>query len=191
MVILLCSTYVADMSLAAMIVLFVATFAGMEVFAWAMHRYVMHGWLWSWHRSHHEPRDGLLERNDLFAVAFAAPAVVLIAVGSHAWPWALPVGLGVTAYGVVYAFFHDGLVHQRFPTGVTGRSVFWRRRIQAHRLHHAIHTREGCVSFGFLWVRPVRTLKAELVQKRIGSSKGAVAKAARLADPVQKQANRN
>lgn len=165
--------YACAMSLVAMILLFVATFAGMEGFAWAMHRYVMHGWLWSWHRSHHEPREGLLEQNDLFALVFAAPAVVLIAVGAHAWPWALPVGLGVTAYGVVYAFFHDGLVHQRYPTGVTGKSAFWRRRIQAHRLHHAVHTRDGCVSFGFLWVRPARDLKAQLVQKRTGSSRGA------------------
>lgn len=165
--------YDAAMSLMVMILLFVATFLGMEGFAWAMHRYVMHGPLWTWHRSHHEPHDNALERNDLFAVVFAAPAVVLIAVGLHVWPWALPVGLGVTAYGLVYFFFHDGLVHRRFPTGIDGRSGFWRRRIQAHRLHHAVRTREGCVSFGFLWVRSARALKAELSQKRGSSSNGA------------------
>lgn len=161
------------MSLVMMILLAMATFLGMEGFAWAMHRYVMHGPLWTWHASHHEPHDKALEKNDLFAVVFAAPAVVLIAVGLHLWPWALPVGLGVTAYGLVYFFFHDGLVHRRFPTGVHGRSGFWRRRIQAHRLHHAVRTREGCVSFGFLWVRSARALKAELAQKRGSSSSGA------------------
>lgn len=158
------------MPVIAMILLFVATFIGMEGFAWVMHRYVMHGPLWDWHRSHHEPHDGVLEKNDLFAVVFAAPAIVLIALGLHVWPWALPAGLGVTAYGLVYFVFHDGLVHRRFPTGIDGRSPFWRRRIQAHRLHHAIRTRENCVSFGFLWVRSARALKAELAQK-LGSSR--------------------
>lgn len=163
----------SPMFFATMLVVFVTTFLGMEVFAWAMHRYVMHGWLWSWHRSHHEPHHDVLEKNDLFAVVFAVPAIVLIAVGVHGWIWALPIGLGIAAYGGVYAYFHDGLVHQRYPTGFFGRSAFWRKRIQAHRLHHAVRTKEGCVSFGFLWVRPVRALKAELVQKRSGSIRGA------------------
>ena len=161
------------MQTAAMIAIFLATVLGMEAFAWAMHRWVMHGPLWGWHRSHHEPRDGLLEKNDLFALVFALPAIVLTAIGLHAWIWALPVGLGVTAYGMIYFFFHDGLVHRRFPTVVSGKSGFWKRRIQAHRLHHAVHTKEGCVSFGFLWVRSARALKAELAQKRMSSSSGA------------------
>ena len=161
------------MQTAAMIAIFLATVLGMEAFAWAMHRWVMHGPLWDWHRSHHEPRDGLLEKNDLFAFVFALPAIVLIAIGLHAWIWALPVGVGVTAYGMIYFFFHDGLVHRRFPTVVSGKSGFWKRRIQAHRLHHAVHTKEGCVSFGFLWVRSARALKAELAQKRMSSSSGA------------------
>lgn len=157
----------------AFLLILVATFLGMEVFAWVMHRYVMHGWLWSWHRSHHEPREGAFELNDLFAVVFALPAIVLIAIGTWSNVWALPVGLGITAYGAVYFYFHDGLVHRRFPTGFDGRSGFWQRRIQAHRLHHAIHTKHGCVSYGFLWVRSARALKAELVQKRGSSSSGA------------------
>lgn len=161
------------MALAAMILLFFLTVVGMEMFAWATHRYVMHGPLWVWHRSHHEPHHERLEMNDLFAVVFAAPAILLIAIGVNFWIWALPIGLGVTAYGAIYFYFHDGLVHRRFPTGMTGASAFWRKRIQAHRLHHAVRTREGCVSFGFLWVRPVRALKAELVQKRTSFSNGA------------------
>jgi beta-carotene 3-hydroxylase len=161
------------MTAVLMILLFLATFAGMEVFAWAMHRWVMHGWLWSWHQSHHEPREGNWEKNDLFAVVFATPAIVLIFIGVNFWIWALPVGLGITAYGMVYFYFHDGLVHRRFPTGIDGRSGFWKKRIQAHRLHHAVHTKEGCVSFGFLWVRSARQLKAELAQITGSSTKGA------------------
>lgn len=167
------TAYAGAMAWLTWIALFLTAFLGMEAFAWIMHRYVMHGFLWSWHRSHHEPHDHPLEKNDLFAVVFAAPATVMVAVGLHLWPWALPVGLGITAYGMVYFFFHDGLVHRRFPTGFSGRSGFWTRRIQAHRLHHAVRTREGCVSFGFLWVRSARALKAELAQKRGSSSSGA------------------
>ncbi|OYX33381.1 MAG: beta-carotene hydroxylase [Caulobacterales bacterium 32-69-10] len=149
------------------------TVLAMEAFAWAMHRYVMHGWLWRWHRSHHEPDGRRFELNDLFAVVFALPAIAMIAIGTHLWFWALPVGVGITIYGAIYAYFHDGLVHRRFPVGISARSSFWTKRIQAHRLHHAVTTKDGAVSFGFLWVRPPRVLKAELSQKRISSSSGA------------------
>jgi len=37
-----------------------------------------------------------------------------------------------------------------------------KRLVQAHRLHHAAHTKDGCVSFGFIWAPDVRKLKAEL-----------------------------
>lgn len=173
------------------VLVFVGALLGTESLAWVVHRHVMHGPLWRWHKSHHEPRTGVLEKNDLFAVVFALPAVALIAIGTHLWPWALPAGLGMTAYGLVYFFFHDGLVHRRYPVGIAGRSAFWRKRIQAHRLHHVVRTKEGCVSFGFLLARPVRTLTAELRQKRTASSNGARASALRSAEPVQKQARRS
>lgn len=146
----------------AEILIFLAAIAGMEGFAWVMHRYVMHGALWCWHESHHVKHKGVLELNDLFAVVFAAPAILCIWLGMHVSAWFLPIGLGVTAYGVAYFFFHDGLVHRRFPVPVDARGGFWRPRMQAHRLHHAVSTKQGCVSFGFLWVRPVRELKAKL-----------------------------
>ena len=146
----------------AKVAIFLAAFAGMESFAWAMHRYVMHGPLWCWHRSHHEPRDGVFERNDLFGVIFAMPAIVFIGLGANVSSWWLPLGLGITAYGAAYAIFHDGLVHQRFRVPLDGRHGFWRSRVQAHRIHHAVSTKQGCVSFGFLWVRPIRELKREL-----------------------------
>jgi beta-carotene 3-hydroxylase len=37
-----------------------------------------------------------------------------------------------------------------------------KRIVQAHRLHHAVETRRGTVSFGFLWAPRPDTLKAEL-----------------------------
>jgi beta-carotene 3-hydroxylase len=38
--------------------------------------------------------------------------------------------------------------------------------VQAHRLHHAVRTREGAVSFGFLLVPDPRRLAAELKSRR-------------------------
>ncbi|MBV9995795.1 MAG: sterol desaturase family protein [Caulobacteraceae bacterium] len=148
--------------LALDIVLFGAAFAFMEGFAWFTHKYVMHGFMWVWHRSHHEPRRGAFELNDLFAVVFAAPAIAAIYAGAHGTPLLLPVGVGITAYGVVYFMFHDGLVHRRYRTPLDAKSPFWKRLIQAHRIHHAVSTRAGCVSFGFLAAPPARQLKAEL-----------------------------
>ena len=151
------------------IVLFGAAFVFMEGVAWFTHKYVMHGFLWVWHRSHHEPRSGAFELNDLFAAVFATPAIVAIYVGVHGVPWLLPIGCGITAYGAVYALFHDGLVHRRYWSPFRAKSPFWKPLVQAHRIHHAVSTKEGCVSFGFLLAQPVRKLKAELaaIQSRV------------------------
>ncbi|MGA0600307.1 sterol desaturase family protein [Caulobacter sp. KR2-114] len=152
------------LTLALDIALFLAAFVFMEGFAWFTHKYVMHGFGWVWHKSHHEPRTGVFELNDLFAVVFAAPAIACIYLGVHGLPLLLPIGLGITAYGAVYFMFHDGLVHRRYPVPMNGRSKFWKRLIQAHRIHHAVGTKHGCVSFGFLIAQPVRDLKAQLAE---------------------------
>ncbi|SIK49469.1 Uncharacterised protein [Mycobacteroides abscessus subsp. abscessus] len=47
---------------------FVSTVVGMELFAIVAHKYIMHGWGWGWHASHHAPRTGWFEKNDLYAV---------------------------------------------------------------------------------------------------------------------------
>lgn len=139
-----------------------ATVAAMEGVAWYSHKYVMHGWGWGWHRSHHEPRHGLFEKNDLYAVVFAGLAIALIAVGTAGvWPlqW---IGAGMTLYGLLYFLAHDGLVHQRWPLRYVPRSGYLKRLYQAHRMHHAVDGREGCVSFGFLYAPSAKALKAEL-----------------------------
>ena len=110
-------------ALAAKVVIFLAAFAGMEVFAWAMHRYVMHGALWCWHRSHHEPHDGVFEPNDLFAVIFAMPAILFIWLGVNVSSWWLSVGLGTTAYGAAYAVFHATHTGEGGPVPPTGKST--------------------------------------------------------------------
>ncbi len=161
------------LTLALDILLFAGAFLFMEGFALFTHKYVMHGFMWVWHRSHHEPRTGVFELNDLFAAVFALPAIVAIYFGVHGVPPLLPVGLGITAYGAMYAIFHDGLVHKRFKVPISGRSRFWKRLIQAHRLHHAINTKAGCVSFGFLVAPSARSLKAQMAAIRSAESQSA------------------
>lgn len=152
--------------------LVLVTVLAMEGVAWFSHKYIMHGWGWGWHRSHHEPRQGLFEKNDLYAVVFAALAIALIATGTAGvWPlqW---IGAGMTLYGALYFLAHDGLVHQRWPLRYVPRSGYLKRLYQAHRMHHAVDGRDGCVSFGFLYAPTVPALKRELRRLHGGSLSG-------------------
>ncbi|QDK19900.1 beta-carotene hydroxylase [Leclercia adecarboxylata] len=151
------------------------TVAAMELIAALAHKYIMHGWGWGWHESHHEPRTSWFEVNDLYAVVFAVLAIVLIALGSWGiWPlqW---IGAGMTLYGALYFMVHDGLVHQRWPFRYIPRRGYLKRLYLAHRLHHAVRGKEDCVSFGFLYAPPIEKLQATLRQRkaRRGASAGA------------------
>ena len=135
---------------------------GMEIFAWVIHKYVMHGPGWGWHESHHTETEGLFEKNDLYAVVFSFIAAGFFIIGSMGVTWLWFVGLGLTIYGILYGIVHEGLVHRRLPFPRKARGRYLKRLVQAHRLHHAAHTKEGCVSFGFIWAEDVQKLKAEL-----------------------------
>ena len=140
----------------------------MEGVAWWTHRYIMHGSLgWVWHRSHHEPREGMFEVNDLYGVlgAVLGTGLFVIAMVLQSWP-IQAVATGVTLYGIAYAFVHDGLVHQRWPFNWVPRNGYARRLIQAHKLHHAVQTREGAVSFGFVFAPDPHRLSAILKARR-------------------------
>ena len=102
------------MSVLDKVLVVLAAVAGMEVFAWATHRYVMHGWGWAWHRDHHEPHDRVLERNDLYAVVFATAVIAMFVVGLAWSEWLWWTALGITLYGAIYTAIHDGIVHQRW-----------------------------------------------------------------------------
>ncbi len=148
-----------------------ASFLAMEAVAWGSHKYIMHGPGWVWHRDHHEPHDGFLERNDLYALFGAGISIGAFALGSplvmgaHAWWPGTWIGLGVLLYGVVYTLIHDGLVHQRWFRYVP-RAGYARRLVQAHKLHHATVGKEGGVSFGFVFARDPARLKRELREQR-------------------------
>lgn len=135
------------------IFLVVFTFFAMEGVAWATHKYVMHGFLWSWHKSHHSPRHGFFEKNDLFAVVFSIPSVAAIVagfefeqVGFLKW-----IGFGILAYGIFYVLFHDILVHRRVKIKFIAKNPYLRRMIRAHKIHHKHLEKDGAEAFGFLY----------------------------------------
>lgn len=146
--------------------LFLSTLAVMEGVAYATHRWIMHGPGWFLHRSHHRPRHGRFEANDLYALIFALPSVLLLWGGVNAgWgSWAAWVGAGIAAYGAIYFGFHDVIVHRRIAHRIVPRSNYFRRIVQAHLLHHATESKEGAVSFGFLVAPRPEELKRRLAQ---------------------------
>ncbi|MGB3457494.1 MAG: beta-carotene hydroxylase, partial [Litorimonas sp.] len=91
------------MSVWAAVAITLTSIVLMEVFAWAIHKYVMHGPGWGWHESHHRETDGPFEKNDLYAVWFSVIAAGLFIAGSLWWPPLWFVALGLTIYGLLYA----------------------------------------------------------------------------------------
>ena len=154
-----------------------AILIAMEGVAYVVHRWIMHGPGWALHKSHHEPRSGPVEANDWYAVVFAAPSIALFFIADGIADPLWWVALGIAGYGLVYALFHDVLVHRRIRHRIAPRSALLKRLVQAHRLHHAVRTREGAVSFGFLWAPRPEALKARL------RASGALSKAHRGAAP--------
>lgn len=135
----------------------IATFFFMEWVAWATHKYVMHGFLWIWHKDHHEPHDNVFEKNDYFALVFSVPSALTIVLGSEVsvlW-FLFPMGFGILGYGIFYVLFHDIIVHRRVKASkfikFVSQSKYMRRMIRAHRVHHSKQTKKDCEAFGFLY----------------------------------------
>jgi hypothetical protein len=60
------------------IALTILGFSGLEIFSYAVHRWLFHGVLWRVHQTHHTPRKSWFELNDLFSAGFAGVSVLLI-----------------------------------------------------------------------------------------------------------------
>lgn len=136
----------------------ILTFCAMEFMAWFAHKYIMHGWLWRWHKDHHDPKfkEGhFFEKNDLFFMVFAIPSAASYIIGL-ATPhlWLLFVGIGISIYGLVYFLIHDVYIHRRFKWFKQLDNRYSRAILRAHGKHHAKKTKEDCESFGLLVVHP-------------------------------------
>jgi beta-carotene 3-hydroxylase len=131
-----------------------ATFAFMEGWAWFMHKFVQHGPLWFLHRSHHVRHPHPVEHNDLFFGAYGLLSAALFMRGEGGQRWWFWVGVGIAAYGAVYFFVHDVLIHGRLRFWKKSRNTYLRALNMAHKMHHKTTGRDGSVEFGLLWVSP-------------------------------------
>jgi len=114
------------------------SFVAMEGVSYAAHRAVMHSRRgMRWHRSHHAPQQSGFEANDLFPVVFSVIGFTVFALSAwgpriDALFW---IGVGVTAYGIVYAIVHEIYIHERLPIRLPRwRYLEWVK--EAHRIHH-------------------------------------------------------
>lgn len=135
------------------IVTFIATFGIMEFMAWFIHKYIMHGILWSLHRDHHhKDHNSWFERNDAFFLFFAGLSMFfLMFVKNYFW-LATPIGLGILAYGIAYFVVHDIFIHQRFKWLRTIDNAYARGLRRAHKIHHKHLGKEKGENFGMLLV---------------------------------------
>jgi beta-carotene 3-hydroxylase len=135
------------------VLIVIAAAVGMEFVAWFTHRYIMHGLLWVLHKDHHFPHKGKFEKNDLFVVWFATPAVLALVIGINQMIWPLiSAGIGITLYGIGYTLFHDIMFHRRIKwIKIPRKAPYFKRIINAHRDHHKSQERFPSQSFGFLW----------------------------------------
>ena len=145
------------MNVIVFVLIMVGTAFFMEFVAWFAHKYIMHGFLWSWHEDHHQPKhakEGFFEKNDLFFLVFAIPSALCYMLGSgvEGLQYLLAVGIGISIYGLIYFLIHDVYIHQRFTWFRQLDNKFSRAILRAHGAHHAIQTKEGCESFGLLVV---------------------------------------
>ena len=134
-------------------VIIIAVFIFMEGVAWFTHKYIMHGFLWRWHHSHHVPRKGRFEKNDLFAIVFSLPSIGLFYYSTYHTNtfYLTAVAIGILAYGIFYFLFHDVIVHQRIRLSLKKKGKYLSGLIDAHYVHHEKHTKENCESFGILF----------------------------------------
>lgn len=135
--------------------LVLVAFLAMEIVAWFMHKYVMHGFLWSLHKDHHSPVKKKLEKNDFFALFFAIPSIILIYLGvANGLDYRFWIGIGITLYGISYFLFHDILFHQRISLLKQNKNAYFRAVVKAHGDHHS-----GKKNYGFLFMFPWKYFK--------------------------------
>lgn len=141
-------------------IIIIGTFLLTEIAAWMLHKYIMHGFLWSIHFDHHNKQPGFFEKNDNFLFVFAIPSALLIIFGIiHGFDYNMYMGFGILLYGIAYFLFHDVLIHRRFPKmrkvlfGKANNSYL--KTLQyAHRMHHSHTGKNDGESFGMLLVHP-------------------------------------
>lgn len=149
-------------------ILFAAlAFVFMEFVAWTNHKFVMHGFLWNWHKDHHindHKKAGSfsdyhpgLEKNDLFFLIYALPAIIFLAIGL--WfqlSLAVALGVGISLYGLIYFIIHDIIIHERINMPFLmklKRNKFIHAVVEAHMAHHRGKNIRDFSNYGLLFFR--------------------------------------
>lgn len=139
------------------VLIVMAAFFFMEFMAWFTHKYVMHGFLWVLHRDHHVPTGKPLQKNDLFALMFAVPSIVLCVTGSiDGLDYRFWIGVGIALYGIAYFLLHDTLVHERTRLLTQIDNNYFRAVVSAHNDHHS-----GKANYGFILLFPWKYFRRE------------------------------
>ncbi|MDO6389146.1 fatty acid hydroxylase [Pontibacter sp. BT731] len=143
------------------------TFVAMEGVAWVMHKYVLHGFLWFLHKSHHRHHKHAFEWNDLFFAYYGTLAMLFFVFGSEPIDYRFWIGAGITLYGVAYFLIHDVFIHRRIRLFGNTSNVYLKALNMAHKVHHKHTDRDGSESYGMLWVAPKYFRSAySILQKR-------------------------
>jgi beta-carotene 3-hydroxylase len=126
----------------------------MEFVAWSNHKFVMHGFLWSLHKDHHIGTNASkpgFQKNDLFFLIYATPAIILIISGLSAMNFNLiAIGAGITLYGITYFAIHDVVIHHRLPIFKTPDNKYIKAIIKAHGAHHKPASPKDFRNYGLL-----------------------------------------
>lgn len=146
----------------------IAAFLGMEFMAWFTHKYVMHGFMWYFHKDHHvKDHHSPFEKNDVFFLIYATPGALLMITGIMAdFDFKFFVGLGITLYGFTYFLVHDVFIHQRFKWFRNTTHPYFLAIRKAHKAHHKVITKEHGTCFGMLVVPKKYYIEAQKVLKR-------------------------
>lgn len=131
------------------ILILILTLSGMELFSWALHKYLFHGPLWFIHKTHHQQRHGFFELNDVFSLAFALISLALMWYGRTGFNVYFWIGLGISIYGFIYFIFHDWFIHKRFKAFKSNNRYLKGIR-RAHKMHHKSTQKDGSEEFGLL-----------------------------------------
>jgi len=147
------------MKIAISLLIITSTFLFMEFVAWAVHKYIMHGILWSLHEDHHVVNhDNFFQKNDYFFLIFAIPSIILIFIGYANLTSGFFIGLGIALYGLAYFLIHEIIIHRRLPPPNKTKSKYIKAIRKAHKVHHKNQGKYNGVNFGMLIV-PMKYFK--------------------------------
>lgn len=143
--------------------LLVLSYFFMEFVAWSNHKYVMHGFLWKWHKDHHrkdrqeylpeKTENRTFEKNDRFFIVYALPAIVLMITGFMFANYSLVyISIGISLYGFTYFVVHDIIIHKRVhvPFLFKNHNFYTKAILRAHTAHHRPKSKTDFQNYGLL-----------------------------------------